>query len=442
MRKPVWSVTTLVRYLKNSLDADINLQSILIKGEISNLTKHRSGHWYFTLKDHGARLSCVMFSSYVKRCNIPVNEGMKVILTANVSIYEAQGSTQLYVTDLQSDGIGDLYLQFEELKSKLMKEGYFNPEHKKELPLYAENIGIISAKEGAAIHDMIQTIQRRWPIAKITFYPSLVQGSSASADMIEKLLEADKHGHDVILLARGGGSIEDLWAFNDENLAKTIYHMHTVIVCGVGHENDITLVDYVCDKRGATPTAAAELVTPDILEVTQRIKMIKNRLITDMYTKIEKEKSRLEHIKDKKMMKDPLSYIQNEQMQLILSTQRLQVITTHLQNYKKEINENHQKLSLLGITFKNRNDQILSRKKMELIHLMEHKLQKTKQQFHSNLKLLDAYSPLKILDRGYSITSNENKIVRILDDVNIQDNIHIRVKDGMICAVVKNKIKE
>lgn len=442
MRKPVWSVTTLVRYLKNSLDADINLQSILIKGEISNLTKHRSGHWYFTLKDHGARLSCVMFSSYVRRCNIPVNEGMKVILTANVSIYEAQGTTQLYVTDLQSDGIGDLYLQFEELKAKLMKEGYFQPEHKKPLPLYVSDIGIISAKEGAAIHDMVQTIQRRWPIANITFYPSLVQGSNASADMIEKLLEADQQEHDVIILARGGGSIEDLWAFNDENLAKTIYHMNTVVVSGVGHESDTTLVDYVADKRGATPTAAAELVTPDMNDVKQRIHMIQNRMIQMINTKLEKENNRLKNIKDKKMMKDPLSYVQNEQMQLILSTQRLNVISSHLLNYKNEVNEYHQKLSLLGFTFSSTNQQILSRKKMELIHLMEHKQQETKQKFHSQLKLLDAYSPLKILDRGYSITKNENKIVRSVEDIKEHDNIQIKVKDGMIEAVVNKTIKE
>ncbi|MEG1702615.1 MAG: exodeoxyribonuclease VII large subunit, partial [Erysipelotrichaceae bacterium] len=249
MKQVVYSVSTLVHYIKQSLDHDMNIQSILIKGEISNFTNHRSGHWYFTLKDNKAKLSCVMFSTNVARCPLVLKEGMKVIVSASVSMYEAAGTTQLYVNKVQVDGLGDLYLQYEQTKEKLAKEGLFDPSLKKAIPKYPMSIAIISAKEGAAIQDMLITIAKRWPIAQVSFYPSLVQGNQAVASLIECLKKAEQNHHEVILLARGGGSIEDLWCFNDETLARLIVSLTTPIISGVGHESDTTLVDYVADMR-------------------------------------------------------------------------------------------------------------------------------------------------------------------------------------------------
>ena len=258
MSQNVYSVSALVHYIKQTLDNDIRIQSILIKGEISNFTNHRSGHWYFTLKDARSKISCVMFSSHARRCNILLKEGMKVIVTASVSMYEAGGSVQLYVTAVRSDGLGDLFLQLEEVKKKLAAQGLFDPQKKKPLPQYPMRIGVITAKTGAAVQDILTTISRRWPLAEVVVYPSLVQGIQASGAIVENLRKADQGGHDVILLARGGGPIEDLWCFNEEAVARAVFAMHTVIVTGVGHETDTTLVDYVSDARAPTPTAAAD----------------------------------------------------------------------------------------------------------------------------------------------------------------------------------------
>ena len=282
MSQNVYSVSALVHYIKQTLDNDIRIQSILIKGEISNFTNHRSGHWYFTLKDARSKISCVMFSSHARRCNILLKEGMKVIVTASVSMYEAGGSVQLYVTAVRSDGLGDLFLQLEEVKKKLAAQGLFDPQKKKPLPQYPMRIGVITAKTGAAVQDILTTISRRWPLAEVVVYPSLVQGIQASGAIVENLRKADQGGHDVILLARGGGPIEDLWCFNEEAVARAVFAMHTVIVTGVGHETDTTLVDYVSDARAPTPTAAAELITPDLEEVRMNVSLMRRRLVKDM----------------------------------------------------------------------------------------------------------------------------------------------------------------
>ncbi|MEG0736267.1 MAG: exodeoxyribonuclease VII large subunit, partial [Longicatena sp.] len=228
MSQGMYSVATLVHYIKESLDNDFNLRSILIKGEVSNFTNHRSGHWYFTLKDAKAKISCVMFASYASRSSILLKEGMKVIVNASVSMYEAGGSVQLYVTAVQADGLGDLFLKLEQVKEKLSKEGLFDPSHKKELPMYPMRIGVLSAKTGAAIQDILTTIARRWPLADVCVYPTLVQGVQATSAIIKQLEHADAQQHDVILLARGGGAIEDLWCFNEESLARCIFAMKSV----------------------------------------------------------------------------------------------------------------------------------------------------------------------------------------------------------------------
>ena len=415
MRNQVWTISTLLRYLKNSLDNDMNIQSILVKGEISNFTNHRSGHLYFSLKDSGGKLSCVMFSSHASRLKIALKEGMKVIVQAKVSMYEPQGTLQLYVNAIQSDGIGDLYLQFEQLKEKLNKEGLFSEVHKKTLPLYPNRIGIISAKTGAAIQDVLSIIARRWPQAQVQVYPSLVQGDKASEHIIQNLIEADNDEHDVILLVRGGGSIEDLWCFNNEMLARTIYDMKTCIVSGVGHESDTTLVDYVSDKRAPTPSAAAELVTPNRLEVLELIQNYRMRMQQQMLRKIDLEKTKIDHIKNKAMFQSAEHFVSEDKLRLMMLVKSLFNYDKHIQIQRQLVKVKEEALSTA-----------IKKVKIDNTHRLK-----------NAINLLDAFSPLKILKRGYSITMYDNRAVRSINDVKSGDAIEVIVDDGKLHALVE-----
>lgn len=442
MTQAVYSVSALVHYIKQSLDNDMNIQSILIKGEVSDFTNHRSGHWYFTLKDAKARLSCVMFSTYASRCPMLLKEGMKVIVTASVSMYEAQGNTQLYVTKVQSDGIGDLYLKYEQLKSKLLKEGLFDRKFKKPLPLYPMSIGIISAKEGAAIQDMLTTISRRWPMCDVTFYPSLVQGANAANDLIRNLKIADQGNHDVILLARGGGALEDLWCFNDEALARTIFAMNSVVVSGVGHESDTTLVDYVSDERAPTPTAAAELVTPDISEVIAHVDMLKNQLIRNMKQRMQNMHQQFTPIRENRYLKNPLRYIETLQMQLAM----------HIKSFERVEHTLIQERTLLqhqAKMFAYHGDMMITAYKQNLqdhrlLFMKEHDayIKEQKQGLLRQIELLDAFSPLQVLKRGYSIARSKQRIIRSVEDVSEHEQISITLKDGVVYGEVTAKEKQ
>lgn len=439
MKQNVFSVSSLVHYLKQTLDNDSNIRSILIKGEISNFTNHRSGHWYFTLKDAKSRISCVMFASYASRCRFLPKEGTKVIVSASVSMYEAGGSLQLYVNGMQADGLGDLFLQLEQIKKKLSMEGLFDPNHKKSLPVYPMRIGVISARTGAAIQDILTTISRRWPLAEVCFYPSLVQGISASEDIIKNLMRADADGHDVILLARGGGSIEDLWCFNDEKLARCIYAMHTVIVTGVGHETDTTLVDYVSDARAPTPTAAAELITPNISEVGLHIMKMKTVLVNDMKHRLEKEKAALKPLQEHRYMKDPLSYVADSQMKLAMHVKELSIMEHQVHAWSQKLSSLSSHLGLYAKKIEREKMEDVKQKQNLLFVNMEHYKQKANENYMEKVRLLDAFSPLKILTRGYTLTYREEHLVKSIQDVEEQDALRIRMQDGYIHTKVTKK---
>lgn len=433
MSKSIYTVSSLVRYLKFSIDNDMQLQSILIKGEISNFTNHRSGHWYFTLKDAKAKLSCVMFASYASRCKIMLKEGMQVIVHASLSVYEAQGNCQLYVTSVQVDGLGDLYLQYEQIKEKLSKEGLFDPAHKKEIPQYPEHIVLISAKEGAAIQDMYTTINRRWPLTKITFLPSLVQGKDAAFAILETLQKAENLQSDLIILARGGGAIEDLWCFNDETLARYIYAMHTVIITGVGHETDTTLVDYVSDARAATPTAAAELATPDIQEVHQLLMSYKKHMVQESTRLLQQNKMQFTRLAQSRYMKDPLSYIREEQMKVAMHTKELEHITRRLEQANTKLQTQKQLLAHSFSKLEQRAKQDVLQSSKRLQTQMNYYMEEKRTSLIKQSVLLDAYSPLKILSRGYGVIYQDETIVKSIYEVR-DDTIRIRMQDGFIHA--------
>ncbi|MGN1277498.1 MAG: exodeoxyribonuclease VII large subunit, partial [Floccifex sp.] len=299
------SVSSLVLKVKNVLNQNIQLNQVWIQGEISNLTKHRSGHYYFSLKDAYASMNCVMFSSYTKNIDFNLQEGTKVCVQGSIQVYEPRGSLQLYVKTMREDGIGQLYQEFEQRKARLLKEGYFDIHHKKNKPDWIENIGIVTAKEGAALQDVLKTISHRFPAMKIKLYPAYVQGKNASASMIQALQEADKNQHDAILLVRGGGSFEDLFCFNDEELVKCIFHLQTFIVTGIGHETDTTLADLAGDYRSLTPTAAAQYVSVDIYEIRNKWNQLNNSLIQEMDSILKQKKMMLSSYQSHPYLMDP-----------------------------------------------------------------------------------------------------------------------------------------
>lgn len=314
----VLSVSQLNRYIKMNFDADENLANIFISGEISNFTNHyRTGHLYFTLKDDSAAVRAVMFNSSAKRLKFMPEDGMKVIARGRVSVYEASGQYQLYVDDMQPDGVGALNLAYEQLKEKLQKEGLFSEHHKKPLPPYPEKVGVITSPTGAAVRDIINVLGRRFPYAEIVFCPVLVQGEGAHLQLTDAVnLFNSERAADVIIIGRGGGSIEDLWEFNDEGLARAVYNSEIPVISAVGHETDFTICDFVADMRAPTPSAAAELAVPDANELQYALSALKNRMFLNVSSGIADRRSRLEYLTSKGALKSPDEMLSNRSQRL------------------------------------------------------------------------------------------------------------------------------
>lgn len=406
------TVSTLLRYLKNKLDTDNNLQRIYVAGEISDYHRHFSGHLYFTLKDENAAIRCVMFKSSAASLSFEPKTGDKVVVYANTSIFEANGGLQLYVLKISLDGLGDLYAKYEALKKKLEDEGKFNQDHKKELSkTYIDNVAVLVGDKSAAMSDIKTTFNRRWPYCKVDYYSVLVQGNDAPQDIIKSLKEVDKKGYDAIILARGGGSFEDLFCFNDEALVNTIYELNTFIITGIGHEQDYTLADFVADLRAPTPTASVELITPNISEIIELID---------------------EYLND---LNDAISYkLNNIQMKYDHITDRLFHFQTKLKNLSDNIDNkvsSIRQLILSKITY-NRQFVIhgISDIKLKLIY----RLNNEKTQYKRLNTLLEAYSTQNVLKRGYSIVLQDNKVIKRATDLS-DDEFDLKFYDGTIKAI-------
>lgn len=438
----VVSISSVIARIKNILTQTMDLDGIWIQGEISNLTKHRSGHYYFSLKDKSGEMSCVMFSSYVSRLNFNVQEGMRVLVSGSINVYEQRGSLQLVIRQMKQDGLGDLYLEFEKRKQDLLRAGYFDESHKKAKPDYIENIGVVTGAQAAALQDVLSTIQRRWPMMKVTLYPSLVQGSLAPKSLIQSLKEADTHNHDALLIVRGGGSFEDLFCFNDVQLVKTIYSLNTYIVSGVGHEVDTTLCDLVCDHRSVTPTAAAQWVTLDQYEVMTQILKDRELLRQNMSMILNHNKLKLDSYKNHPYLKDPKSFIIEKQLKLDgYNTQIEHALELELQ--KKNVIKNYTQqmhLRMMNIVKVQENKLSMVPEKLRLN--MQVLLQNSRHSLQKNCALLDAYSPLKVLSRGYSISKIEDKVIKHVKDVARDDIMVTRVNDGVITSCVVSTKEE
>lgn len=393
----VLSVSQLNRYIKMNFDADENLANIFISGEISNFTNHyRTGHLYFTLKDDSAAVRAVMFNSSAKRLKFMPEDGMKVIARGRVSVYEASGQYQLYVDDMQPDGVGALNLAYEQLKEKLQKEGLFSEHHKKPLPPYPEKVGVITSPTGAAVRDIINVLGRRFPYAEIVFCPVLVQGEGAHLQLTDAVnLFNSERAADVIIIGRGGGSIEDLWEFNDEGLARAVYNSEIPVISAVGHETDFTICDFVADMRAPTPSAAAELAVPDANELQYALSALKNRMFLNVSSGIADRRSRLEYLTSKGALKSPDEMLSNRSQRLDTAFSKM------LSSYENRIGG----------------------KKVEFI---------------SAATALSKLDPMLVLMRGFAFVSDKNgKNVYSSQALAKGDKINVRFHDGSAVCEVK-----
>lgn len=433
------SITTLTKYIKYKFDQDPHLQSVLLKGELSNFKRHSSGHLYFNVKDKDSVISAMMFKGSASKLTFDPKEGDEVLLEARVSVYERRGNYQIYVNKMELDGIGNLYQKLEQLKNKLSKQGYFNKEHKKAIPKFPKKIAILTASTGAAIRDIQSTIESRYPLVEKIPLSTLVQGTQAKKDIIEKIEYADTLGVDTIIVGRGGGSIEDLWNFNEEDVVKAIYNCNTPIISAVGHETDFTLSDFVADVRAATPTQAAVIATPDQYELMQQIKQYQFSLTKFIKQFVEKQQQHLNHLSSYYKFKQPsLLYDQQIQRRDDLERQLKQLLTSKIENKRNEIKllRNYFNLKKLNHSI-TQNQQHLNNYRNRLINTTNKNIQNSHNKLKNKIEQLDNLSPTNTMLRGYSIINKKDKVITSTHDLAENDEITLSMKDGSVDAIVK-----
>lgn len=410
-------ISELNNYIKGILDQDTFLNKVYLKGEISNFKNHTRGHLYFTLKDETSRINAVMFLSNAQKLTFVPEDGMNVLVSGRISAYPAQGSYQIYVEKMEPDGLGALYIEFEKLKKKLAGEGLFNSEHKKSIPKYPEKIGVITASTGAAVKDIMSTIKRRYPLCEAILFPTLVQGQDAAPNIVKQIKRADEFGVDTIIVGRGGGSIEDLWAFNEEIVARAIFACKTPIISAVGHEIDWTIADFVADLRAPTPTGAAEMAVPTVLDTLSMIdnfKIRSNKFIKNM---INTKFISLRNLKNSFVLKSPMSMYE-------IKEQKLDIL---IENLNKDIK---------NLLIKKDNDY----KKLRMSYILQNPMnlifdKKTK--YDLLLNTLKLVNPLGILEKGYSLVSVNDELVKSTSQVKVNDKVNIKLYEGDLTAVIK-----
>lgn len=418
MERRYITVGTLNRYLKNKFDTDPNIQKVYLKGEVSNFKGHTRGHLYFTLKDEESKINAVMFSFNASKLNFVPEDGMKVLVCGKVSLYPPTGQYQIYVEEMTNDGLGNLYLMFEALKKELSELGYFNEDHKKKLPKYPKKIGIVTAPTGAAIKDILSTIKRRYPICETLLFPCLVQGDLAKDDIVRQINKANEYDDiDLLIVGRGGGSYEDLWAFNEKIVADAIYNSRIPIISAVGHEIDFTIADFVADLRAPTPTGAAEMAVPNMSDLLNLITQYKLRSTNIINTKIKNYQNVLDKLKSSYVLTNPLNIYE-------IKEQKLSDLIDRLNNYiTNKIEINKTKYEHL------RNNRILCNPE-EMFKEKYHK-------YNLILNKLELLNPLNILSKGYSVVSKDDEIIKDSDKLKVGDNINIRLSKGKINAKVE-----
>ena len=412
MNEKYITVSQLTRYIKYKIDNDLHLNEVFLKGEISNFKAHSRGHFYFTLKDEGSRINAVMFASSTKNIKFIPQDGMKVLVTGKISVFEANGGYQIYVNDMLEDWVGNLYIAFEQLKKKLEEEGLFDQSKKKPIPKIPKRVGVVTAPTGAAIKDIISTIKRRWPLTEILLFPSLVQGEEAAQDIVKQIKLSEHYEIDTLIVGRGGGSIEDLWPFNEEIVARAIYECKTPIISAVGHEIDFTIADFVADLRAPTPTGAAELAVPAITDITNYINQLQIRLNKSVQTKLTINKQKLKEITSRYIFTNPITIYQTKEMLFDSLLDRLKYATTNLVTIKEKQFDRIKS----SYIFKNPY-QLLDKKSNKYLQL---------------ISKLETLSPLLTLKRGYTMTKLNNKVLTSSKETKKGDKLEIEFSDGIV----------
>lgn len=440
------TVQALTRYIKRKFDFDPHLQDVFVKGEISNYKKHTSGHLYFTLKDNKARILAVMFSSQAKKLRFEPENGMTVLLHGEVTVYEPSGQYQIYVKEMEPEGIGALYLAFEQLKEKLSKEGLFNKDRKKPLPLYPKTVGVVTSPTGAAIRDILTTIKRRYPIAKIIIYPALVQGNAAAASIVSAIETANSRKEaDLLIVGRGGGSIEELWAFNEEAVARAIFASEIPVISAVGHETDTTIADFVADLRAPTPTGAAELAVPNIDDLIERILNRKIRLIRAIKERTNVESKRLDRLTKSYAFRYPQKLFEQKTEHLDRTVEQANRLL------KQKIADTNQKMKYLEQRLKSNHPQgqfdaannKLGQQVKRMSRSFEAIFKLKEKEFLSQVSTLNVLSPLKVMERGYSIAyDSEDHIIKSINNVKVGDSIKVTLTDGTLKAKIIEREEE
>lgn len=435
MSKPVFSVGQFVKRLATKLQNDASLQNVLIEGEICQFTAQRSSkHWYFAVKDESSQLSCVMWSFANEHVGFIPKVGDQVQIRGNVRVYDVQGKLQFDVKGMRKmDALGDLYLKFEALKKQLNEEGLFDQAHKKQIPPYPFKIGLVTGSNTAAREDVYNTLNRRWPVASVYEVNALMQGEQSAPQIIQALKTLDPYDLDVIILARGGGSYEDLFSFNDEALARCIYAMHTPLVTGIGHEVDYTIADFVGDVRAVTPTGAAELATPNIEEVQNFLDQATSQLKQGVNATYINAKHRLSVCKENQYLKDPMRIVNDKSMTLDLLSERfLNSINSIQKEQEHKIDLYHQRIQSATMNVVERNEQSLEHLEQQLNRNVIIKQEAMEQQIMHMASYLDAISPLKVLSRGYAVVEHDNNIIKDSDDLCVDDELSIQFSKGKV----------
>jgi len=407
------TVTALTKYIKLKIDVDGNLQGLLLKGEISNLTKNIRGHLYFTLKDENTQIKANMFAGMAKNLKFEPANGMQIIVTGSVSLYEPAGTYSINITKMVEDGVGNLYVAFNQLKEKLLKQGYFESHHKKLIPKFPKAIAVITSSTGAAVKDIITTLKRRAPNVTIYLYPAIVQGDTAATDLVNRLQQVNFENRvDTIIIGRGGGSIEDLWAFNEEVVAKAIFDSNIPVISAVGHETDTTIADFVSDLRAPTPTAAAELAAPNIIEVVEFINTRQSRLTQAMSRLIEYKKNNLTRITQHYIMKNPHSLIEQRTLQL-----------SHLETSMKNAIEKYVDQSRLRI----------ERLDLKLVDGAKQNIKTSKNSLQILITKIEMLNPLSVLKKGYSVVTDQTgTVLTSVETLKVGDTTFTTLFDGSI----------
>ena len=451
------TVSQLNRYVKSLLDEDQDLKKVYLRGEISNFKQYSSGHCYFTLKDKKSSINAVMFKSYANFLKFKVEDGMQVLIRGTVSLYPERGKYQIYVKRMQVDGKGDLLVAYEQLKRKLSSEGLFDEDNKKPIPRFPRRIGVITSPTGAAIKDIITTIKRRWPYTEIILFPSLVQGELAGRNIVKQIRKSQKYNLDTLIIGRGGGSIEDLWPFNEEIVARAISYCNIPTVSAVGHERDYTIADFVSDLRAPTPTAAGELVVPDKESIKSKIDYLHSRAFKNIENKINNHQKELENIKSKGLFTNPEEIYELKELDLDNLKSRLEYSANNLIKYKEQdinsiknsyllknpysmVNKKYDEYSNISYKLKVESESIINKKENRLNRLKNaypiknpnYILDKNFNKYIELFEKLELLNPLNTLKRGYTLVKHDGKYIKSSKNLKSGDTIEVEFNDGNI----------